>query len=469
MSDKSAFARLDPLFQPKSVAIIGASETPGKIGRLIMEQFLKMEFPILYPINPRGKDVLGIKAFPRITDVPGPVDMAMVLTPTDAALAAVKECAAKGVKLIVLTTSGFSEAGTKGRKIEQEMVRVAHEGGARIIGPNCVGIYSPAARLPFPLGQAREKGTVGLVSQSGFFADYLTLTTSANGIYFSKAVSCGNEADLNAIDFLEYLGEDPDTHMIVSYLEGIKDGRRFFDVARAVSRKKPIILWKGGVTEAGAAAAVSHTGALSGSRKVWEGALRQAGVISVKSFEEVVDCLYAFHLQPIPAGKRVGIVSGPGGMAVGATDTCLDLGLEVPPFSKQMQARLRKVIPRVGGSAGNPTDLSITSFVAPDVYRDAIRIVAGEEAIDMILVISATNGDQMRDMILDAMGGLRKPIVLTLMAGTTQSVARDVPVLLKAGIPVYTDAARAVKALSRLWEYARFRRRWALEEGRRHS
>jgi len=165
-----------------------------------------------------------------------------------------------------------------------------------------------------------------------FFADFLTLTATGNGIAFSKAVSCGNESDLNAIDFLEYLGEDQQTETIVSYLEGIKDGRRFYHISKEISKKKPIILWKGGRTEVGARAVVSHTGALAGSRRVWEGTLRQAGIISVKSFEEALDCLYAFHLQPLPKGRRVGIVSGPGGTAVGTTDRCLELGLEVPPL-----------------------------------------------------------------------------------------------------------------------------------------
>lgn len=460
MAGKGIFAELDPIFHPGSVALIGASGKAGKIGRLLMERFLEAGFPVLYPVNPAEKEILGVKAFPTVTAIPGPVDLALVLTPTASALRAVEECAAKGVKAVVVTTAGFSEAGEEGKRLEEEMVRAARRGGSRIIGPNCVGIYSPAARLPYPAWNAgKEPGSVGLVSQSGFFADYLSLLATGNGIALSKAVSCGNEADLTAVDFLEYLGADPETRTIVGYLEGMKEGRRFFTLARDISRRKPIILWKAGATEAGARAAVSHTGALAGFQPVWEGVMRQAGIIGVKTFEEVVDALYALHLQPLPKGRRVALVSGPGGMAVGTTDMCLLLGLEVPQFSEATVARLREALPPVGGSPRNPIDLSLTSFVAPRVFGDAIRILAEEEVVDMLLVISVVGGEQTRDIILEAMGTMRKPIALALMAGTGQSVAHDTPLLLKAGIPVYPDPARAARALARLWEYGRFRAR----------
>ena len=340
------------------------------------------------------------------------------------------------------------------------MVRIAREAGARIIGPNCVGIYCPASKLPFPLGPSMDAGSVGVVSQSGFFADYLALIATGSGVRFSKGISCGNESDLNATDFLEYLGEDPETEIIVSYVEGMSDGRRFFNVASAISKRKPIILWKGGITEAGARAAISHTGALAGSRPVWEGVLRQAGIVSVGSFEEALDCLYAFHHQPLPRGNRIAIISGPGGIAVGTADRCLDLGLKVAQFSQNTVERLRKAMPPVGGSINNPIDLSLAALVSPRVYRDAIRIVT-EENVDMLIVITVARGEEFRDLILEAAGDIetRKPLAIAAMSGTTQSVAQDFPLYLGRGIPIYYDAARAAKALARLAEYARFRAR----------
>jgi len=458
MARKTIFEELDPIFHPRSVALIGASGKHGKIGRVLMDRFLETGFEQLYPVNPKEVEILGLKTYPSILDIPCEVDMALVVTPTQAALTAVKEAVKKKVKTIVITTSGFGETGSKGKEVQDEMVRVAREGGARIVGPNCIGIYCPASRLPFALGPGKTPGSIGVVSQSGFFADYLTYTATANGITFSKAVSCGNEADLTVTDFLEYLGKDPETKTIVVYVEGMRDGRRFYDVSRGVSKKKPIILWKGGMTKEGARAAVSHTGAMAGSRHIWEGVLKQAGIISVKSFEEVLDCLYAFHLQPLPRGKRVGIISAPGGMAVAATDACLELGLEVPQFSSSTAEKLRKMLPPVGGSTNNPIDLSIASMVNPQVHGDAIKILAEEENIDMLLLVGIVGGESLRRMILEGVAGMnvKKPIAATVMTGSQQSVVADFPLLLKNGISVYTDAVRAVKALSRLWEYARF-------------
>jgi acetate---CoA ligase (ADP-forming) len=467
MSESNIFEQLDPIFHPRSVALLGASGNPGKIGGVLMNRFVEMGFEHLYPVNPREDRILSIKAYPKITDIPGPVDLAIIVTPTNAVLSAVEDCTTKGVRAIVITTSGFSEAGEEGKKLEQELVRIARSGGVRIIGPNCVGIYCPSARLPFPLHSVTTSGSLGVVSQSGFFADYLALVASANGIAFSKAISCGNESDLSVTDFLEYLGEDPETKTIVAYVEGVKNGRRFYTVAKEISRRKPIILWKGGITEQGARAAASHTGSVAGSRAVWEGAMRQTGIVNVGTFEEVLDALYAFHLQPLPRGKRVGIVSGPGGMAVGATDRCLELGLEVPHLSAGTAHRLRKSISLVGGSAKNPVDLSLAALVAPRVYKDAIRILAEDDDIDMLLVISIVGGEQLREMLLEAVHNIepKKPIVVTVMAESMQSVARDFPLFLTSGISAYPDSARAAKALSRLRQYARFRMKSQLGSG----
>jgi acyl-CoA synthetase (NDP forming) len=199
---------------------------------------------------------------------------------------------------------------------------------------------------------------------------------------------------------------------------------------------------------------------MAGSGPVWEGALRQAGVVRANSFEEVLDYLYAFHFQPLPRGKRVAIISGPGGTAVGTTDVCLKLGMEVPRFSERTTKRLRETMPLVGGSIGNPVDLSLASLVAPRVCKDAISIVAEDEGVDMLLVVAVVGGEQLRDMVAEAISGMkkRKPIVVTVMAGTMDSVARDFPLLLGSGISAYSDAVRAAKALARLYEYAQF---WA--------
>lgn len=220
------------------------------------------------------------------------------MTPPGETLRIVGECAEKGLKGIIIFTAGFGEKGVEGKKIEQEMAKIARQSGMRIIGPNSIGIYCPASKLlSFPEGlingMPERSGPVGAFSHSGSFVDYLTYILSTKGIGFSKVVSCGNECDLNAVDFLEYLGKDTETRIIIAYLEGIKNGKQFLQLARQISKKKPIIVWKGGTTEVGARAASSHTGAIAGSKPVWDTMFKQAGISSVRSFEEVVDCLLA--------------------------------------------------------------------------------------------------------------------------------------------------------------------------------
>lgn len=456
MTQRNIIAELDPFFHPRSLALIGASSREGKVGRMFMDRFLETGFQKLYPVNLRESEILGVRAYPSVTDIPGPVDLAIVLTPPAAVVGAIKECVSKSVKGIIINTAGFGEAGEEGKALEREMARIAREGGARIVGPNCIGIYCPSSRLPYPMGPGQESGSVGVVSQSGSFADHLTLIATSNGVKFSKAISCGNECDLNAVDFLEYLGEDPDTEIIISYLEGIKDGRRFNQLAREISTRKPIIAWKCGTSEAGVRAAASHTGALAGSRLIWDGVLKHAGIVSMKGFEEVLDCLYAFYYQPLPHGKRVGIITGPGGPAVGTADACLELGLEVPGFTEDIKEMLREAMPPVGTSADNPVDMSLASAIVPDVYGKVIRILGRYEKIDMLLAIGI-GGEQFHSAITEAMSDITKPLVVAVIM-PLESLLQDYRLLMGSGIPIYPDPVRAANALARLAHYAEFRR-----------
>ena len=456
MKQRGTLSELQPFFRPRSVALIGASGREGKVGRMFMDRFLETGFQKLYPVNLREDEILGVRAYPAVTEIPGPVDLAIILTPPPAVIEAVKGCVAKGVKGIVINTAGFGERGEEGKAQEQEMARIAREGGARIVGPNCIGIYCPSSGLPFPMGPRQESGSVGVISQSGSFADHLTLIATSNGVKFSKAISCGNECDLTAVDFFEYLGNDPDTEIILSYLEGVNDGRLFHQLAREISKKKPIIAWKCGTSEAGARAAASHTGALAGSRPVWDGVLRGTGIISVKSFEEMLDCLYAFYYQPLPAGKRLAIITGPGGPAVGTTDACLELGLEVPNLSSETKERLYEAMPPVGTSADNPVDLSLASAVAPEVYGKVIRVLGRDENVDMMLAIGI-GGEQFHSSITEAAKEINKPLVAAILM-PLESVLRDYKLLMGSGIPIYPDPVRAAKALAKLADYAEFRK-----------
>jgi acyl-CoA synthetase (NDP forming) len=457
MAQMKRLEELEVFFHPKSLALVGASAKQGKVGRLFMDRFLETGFRTLYPVNPGADEILELKAYPSLKDIPGPVDLALIVTPPESVMGAIRDCVAKGVKGIIINSAGFGEAGERGKEMEREMARVAREGGARIIGPNCVGIYCPSSKLPFPLGPGQEPGSVGVVSQSGSLADYLALIATKNGVKFSKAISCGNESDLHAVDFLEYLGEDSETRIIVSYLEGIKDGRRFHRLIREISNRKPMIVWKSGTTEAGARAAASHTGALAGSVPVWEAVLNGAGMVRVKSLEEMLDTLYAFYFQPLPLGKRVGIITGPGGPAVGTADACVEMGLEVPRFSDETKRRLRKVIPPAGTSVENPVDLTLTALVATEVYRDVIDILANDDDMDMLLVIGC-GGKDFPQIVSEVASKIKKPLVVSSII-PMDAVLEESKILMGNGIPLYPDPRRAVKALAGLAMYSEFRRR----------
>jgi len=456
MGQKEIRNELDPIFHPKSLALIGASDKQGKVGRMFMDRFLDTGFQTLYPVNPGMNEVLGLKAYPSVKDIPGPVDLAFVVLPPKAVLDTVRDCVSKGVKGIIINSAGFGEMGEQGKEVEKEMVRIAREGGTRIIGPNCIGIYCPSSKLTFPMGPGKESGSVGVVSQSGSLADHLTLIATHNGVKFSKAISCGNECDLNALDFFEYLGDDPETLIIASYLEGIKDGRKFNELIREISKNKPMIIWKCGASEAGARAAASHTGALAGAASVWEGVLKGAGVVRVNSLEEMLDTLYAFYFQPLPVGRRVGIVSGPGGPAVGTTDACLSMGLEVPRLSEETKEKIRKIIPPAGTSCENPIDLSLASIVDKSIFSEVIRTVGCEDNIDMLLIIGI-GGKEFHEIIAEATRNMNKPLAVSFIM-PLETVVEDSKMYIESGIPLYSDPKRAANALAKMAHYSEFRK-----------
>lgn len=452
MSESNLYEELNPIFKPRSVAILGASAKEGKVGKMFMDRFVETGFEKLYPINPGADEVQGFKAYPSVKDVPDEVDFALIVLPPKAVLQAVRECVEKGVAGVVINSAGFSEEGEEGKKIEQEIANIARDSNTRLIGPNCIGIYCPSSKLPYPMRPGKESGKVGVVSQSGSLADHLTLIATNNGINFSKSVSCGNQCDLIAEDFIEYLGDDPETEIIVVYLEGAKDGQRLSQLLKNISRKKPIILWKTGTSEAGARAAASHTGSLAGSAEVWEGVLKGAGVVSVKSLEEILDTVYTFDKQPLPNGNKVAIITGPGGPAVGTTDTCIEMGLQVPRLSDETKEKLKRAMPPVGTSVVNPIDLSLASIVTPDVYTDVVKILGEDDNIDMIMVIGI-GGEEFHRVMLNAVDGLKKPLVSAIIM-PLEVLVEDYNALMQGGIPVFPDPRRAAKSLARLSTYA---------------
>lgn len=440
---------LERIFYPRGVVVVGASNREGNFGRFFLDGFIQLGFEKLYVVHPTEKEVRGIKTYPRVMEISDEVDLAVVVSPLETVPQVVAECTEKGVKGVVIFTAGFGEKGDEGRRLEQEMVGIARRGDTRIIGPNCMGIYCPSSGLSNFPGLPEESGPVGMISHSGSLANMLTMAAVGHSIRFSKVVSCGNECDLNAVDFLEYLGQDPETRIIIAYLEAIKGGRRFCQLAREISKEKPIIAWKGGTTERGARAAASHTGALAGSSRIWRAAFAQSGIISAHSAEEMLDYLQAFYYLPLPEGRRVAIVSGPGGPAVATSDACIESGLELGELSDHTKRRIAELIPPVGTSIDNPIDLGMGSAFNPQWYTESIRALGEDREVDMFLIIGGSWLPNFGEMVLEAVKGVNKPAAFVSMG--------LMPIVSAGGIAVYPDGRRAAMALGKLVEYKRFR------------
>jgi len=456
---------IEPLFSPRSVALVGISKVLTNVSYLFLNTLLEVGFPKIYPVNPKGGKILGIKVYPSIKNIPDKVDLALLTVPRKAIPEILRDCVEKGVKGAILYSGGFSEAGPEGRKFEERIVRIARKGGTRIIGPNCVGTYNPSAKLIPQAILPKESGPVGVISHSGFLFYYLLMSINDAGLKPSKGVSCGSDCDLTCVDFLEYLGNDSKTRIIVAYLEGIRDGKRFFRIARKISPAKPIIVLKGGNTDAGRKASASHTGTLAVPTAIWKAMCSQSGIVSVDSFEQMMDTLVALHHLPRPKGKRVGIITTPGGLAVTATDACNELGLEIPQLSAKTQKGLAGVAESVGTSVTNPVDLGLIAALAPEHYiKEAIRFVARDPNIDMMLVAFTgppfdddVRDRKVADILLKEIADGAKPTVIcgAIPQGWPKGELRF---LAKSNVPVYPEPRRAAYALAKLTYYSEFLR-----------
>lgn len=463
---------LDGLFHPRSIAVIGASaseQATGWVARLLDFGYSGL----LYPVNPRAAEINGLKAYPTVRDIPGPVDYAIFNIPARLVTQAMKDCVAKKVKIVHIYTAEFSETGTEeGRKLETDVAAIARDGGVRVIGPNCMGIYYPAGGLTFSQGFSREPGTVAFVSQSGTGATRFIHLANKRHIYFSKVISYGNAMDLDAPDFLEYLAEDRETEIITCYIEGVRDGRRFLEAVRKCLTTKPVIILKAGLTEGGAGAAASHTAAIAGSEQVWKTFFRQTGAIPVNTPEELADMVLTLLQVPYPEGRRVGIVGRGGGIGVIAADTCERAGLKVPPFLPETRRQLEEVISQAGSGARNPVETPRQIDGTADFYNNGLKIVDADPQIDFILTHLAVDiyGDirsnlqeqltKAAEALASAVPNLTKPLVSVLYAGehmeTIAAVFEARERLLRAGIAVYPTIEAAATSVSKLIAYREF-------------
>jgi len=450
---------LDALFRPRSVAVIGASRKRGSIAGEVFHNLLSSEFPgPIYPVNPAARSVQSVRAYPSILDVPDEVDLAVIVVPQRIALDAVKECAKKGVRGIVMITAGFAEVGEEGRAAQAEIARVVREHGMRMLGPNCLGLLNtdPAVRLNATFAPTwPPTGGVAIASQSGALGISLLDYARNLGIGVSMFASTGNKADISGNDLLEYWENDDATRQIILYLESFGNPVRFMEIARRVSRKKPILVVKSGRTAAGARAASSHTGALAGMDVAVDALLGQAGVIRADTMAELFLLAGLLTNQPVPQGNRVAILTNAGGPGIMASDACESRGLELPELSPHTIESLRAFLPRAA-SIANPVDM-LASASAQD-YERSLQLLLRDDRIDSVIVLFVpalvTGAADMARAVVRASNGSSKPVLVCPVG--THGVPEALEILRAAKIPTYSFPEEAAFALAHAVRYGQW-------------
>ncbi|UCE73638.1 MAG: CoA-binding protein, partial [Methanomassiliicoccales archaeon] len=454
---------LQQLFYPASIALAGVTvDNPQHWTRTFLDSLLEFQFEgPLYLVNPKGGEIRGIKVYRRFADIPQNVDYVISTVPAKAAPGLIEECAHKGVKAVHFCTAGFSETGEEdGVRLEAELSDLSRRTGIRIIGPNCLGIYCPGSRMSFNTDLPKESGPVGFISQSGGNTSSLIRRVMSRGVRFSKVISYGNACDLNESDFLEYLAADSETKIIGLYIEGVKDGGRFRQALHKAAREKAIILLKGGITEGGARAAVSHTGSLAGSEVIWDSLCKHLGIIHVHSLEEFADSLVTLRFMPSPRGRRVALIGGGGGSSVLITDEFEKKGLRVPPLPQEMRNWIGEFTPLAGNILRNPIDYS-QNWKEPEKLLRTVRIISQWEEIDFLIWFLDLAWAELSEMdrIHEILNGIltesrvaSKPIAIVIRTDISPEQAKKVYSFIQECVffelPIYYSFASAANAIN---------------------
>ena len=445
---------LDPLFLPKSVAVIGASERAGSVGRSVLWNLLSSPFGgTVFPVNSKRSNVLGIKAYPSVRDLPEKVDLVVVTTPADTVPEIIRESVDVGVPGAIVISAGFKEFGEHGKELEREISQII-QGKMRLIGPNCLGVMNPVRGLNATFAHTVARpGNVAFISQSGALCTAILDWSLRENVGFSAFVSVGSMLDVNWGDLVDYFGSDPRTQSIVIYMESIGDARSFLSAAREVSLTKPVIVIKAGRTAAAAKAAASHTGALTGSDEVLDAAFRRSGVLRVNSIADIFFMSDVLAKQPRPRGNRLCILTNAGGPGVLATDALVAGGGELADLSEQTMSAFNEILP-AQWSHNNPVD--ILGDAEPERYAKSLEIAAKDPSIDGMLVVltpqDMTNPTQIAEKLKPYAKGLGKPVLASWMGGA--EVAAGEQILNQAGIPTFQFPDSAVRAFNYMWRYA---------------
>jgi len=467
---------LAEIFSPRGVAVVGASPlVGGSFATGVTYALKEAGFPAIYPVNPKYTEVLGLPCYPSLQAIPGIVDHVVVSIPAESALALLDDCAAKGVRSVHFFTAGFSESGfTERAALERAMLSKAKTGGFRIIGPNCVGLSVPRVRLVNGIGMPLEPGPVAFISQSGGHAQNMPYFGSARGLRFSKVASYGNALDVDESELLDYFSEDSETKVLAAYIEGVRDGRRFLSALRKAAQRKPVVIYKGGMTDAGRRAAHGHTASLTSSVAVFTTLCRQMKTIQVEDMDELIDVLVALlFVHPLPEGTGVAVLGGGGGPSVLASDEMEKAGLKMPPLSAEVQAELRQFLPLAGSIFGNPIDAA--SLLSPETILATMRVLGKVPDIHMFLYhlgfhpMSRWGGERRSwsdflepatQAFLEAQRTSGKPVLLALcpppdLAGMKDFLAAQ-QAFVTAGFPVFHSLRQAGRAIARVldWKHA---------------
>ncbi len=449
---------LQQLFEPRSVAIVGASSKPGKVGYDILRNMVSSGYQgEVYPVNPHAEEILGRKCYPSLAHIDSDVDLAVIVVPAAAVLAVVEECGAKGIKTAIVISAGFKEAGPEGIERERKLAELSHRLGMRIVGPNCLGVMSTSNGLNATFAHGMPKhGNVALMSQSGALATAIIDWSIQQGIGYSKFVSFGNGVDIGPVDLLRAWEDDPETSVIVGYVEGLRNGPEFMEVARQVSAKKPVVIVKSGGTQAGARAVSSHTGSLAGSEHAYNAAFMQCGVIRANSVEELFDLAVAFSYQGAPRGRRVGIVTNAGGPGIMATDAVERAGLELAGLDPATISALRSQLPPASNFY-NPVD--VLGDANAERYGFGAEVLLKDSNVDAVVAVltpqAMTQPVETATRLADAANASKKPVLSCFMGGDAMTGATAL--LNDRKVPNYPFPERAVQSLAKMAEYSEWR------------
>ena len=471
---------LDLFFYPSSVAIVGASERLSSYGARYIQTLLDFGYKgKIYAVNHTGNEVLGYKIYRSVLDIPDNVDLAAICVANHFVPRIIQDCVNKKIKAAIVLSAGFSESGSEGRLFEEELAKIAEQ-GIRIMGPNCFGTYCPNGGITILPGAGfpKQGGGTALIAQSGQLSEMITARSFGEGIRYSKVASYGNACNINEAHLLDYLIQDDETKIITSYLEGVRDGHRFFEIARRNVDKQPLLLWKAGLTNVGAAAAKSHTNSLAGSSMVWNAFYRQTHAIKINSLEELVDTNIGFSCLPAGCGRRIALISGGGAGAVIGADASENAGLIMPPLTPDVDKQLRAILPPVGTSIKNPLDIgfphpsstvlqSVLETLAASDQTDVvvIRRIFFSIAVSKIFAGAAAQSDEEQQALLEIPINIKKkygkPVIIILPEELTGADAikleeerrtiRDY--FFKNGIPVYPTENRAFTAIAHLADF----------------